>query len=323
MPVLRGFAAPETLAWSNRTVNRRLDLLSPDVIICMTLRAFDPSFADRREPVILDFVDPLSLSYRQRAAIRKGGNVATLIRSAGYLFLSYMMERAERSAISIGLDAYATSGHEDAKRMGCSWLPNLVSCVDEVTADRRSAWDSAEWDVLFVGSLDYLPNVDGVTRLIRDVWPAVLASRPGATLCIAGRHPGYEIQRLTKENGVTLLSNFDSFEAIVTRARIAVAPLRWGTGLQYKVLDAAVYGLAQVITSRVASGMAPGFPASVVDFPGGIAAAINRLLDAPEIAIKEGARSREYVLRFYTLPAWIDSVSRLVEGVTATYPREP
>ncbi|HEY8769737.1 MAG TPA: glycosyltransferase family 4 protein [Thermoleophilaceae bacterium] len=95
-------------------------------------------------------------------------------------------------------------------------------------------------EVLFFGQLRYAPNREGLTRLLREVWPIVLANRPTARLRIAG--PGSDapgVRALVEgAEGVELIGFVPDLKAELARNRLVVAPLWSGGGTRLKVLEA-------------------------------------------------------------------------------------
>jgi glycosyltransferase involved in cell wall biosynthesis len=110
--------------------------------------------------------------------------------------------------------------------------------------------------VLFVGHLAYLPNVDGVTWFLDEIWPQVRKLRPGARLIVAGRDPSPVVKlAVARSEGVELVASPVSMGAVAVRASVAVAPLRLGSGTRIKILESMAWGLPVVSTVRGAEGI--------------------------------------------------------------------
>ncbi|MEA2902194.1 MAG: polysaccharide biosynthesis protein PslH [Actinomycetota bacterium] len=290
--VLKGTAVPETLAWSQRSVARELARLEADVVVCVTARAFHPSWADGRRTVVVDFVDRLSVSYRDRAGITGPWSRRLLFHG-----LAVTSRRFEGRSLGDGVRTVA-AGWDDARHLGAEWVPIVVE-----PPGPAAGCGAPDCDVLFFGNLAYPPNVAAVERLAR-LWPAVLARRPGTTARIAGANVTPAVRALAAGHGWDLVSDFPSVSDLCAGARLAVAPLTHTAGIQIKVLEAAALGLAQVVTPAVVRGMQPGFPVTVAATDDELATAIVELLDDPGRRDREGAAARRHMARHYTAEAW-------------------
>ena len=290
--VAAGRTVPETAVWSLASLRRRLDRDTPDVVVCVTTRAWRPELADGPWTVVLDFVDRLSTSYRQRAS-RTAPPIA-----AGYRVLAWAAARVERRPTP-GVRRVA-AGWADGVALDADWVPNVVQVAPPAAA---GAADGADHDVLFFGTLDYAPNVAAIERLAR-VWPRVRERRPGTTALLAGARANTEVRRLAAAHGWDLMAGFDDLEALCRRARVAVAPLPFASGIQNKVLEAAAHGLAQVTSPAAVAGLEPGFPAVVEDGEDEFAAAVVGLLDDDGRRQALAEEARAHVAARYTADAW-------------------
>lgn len=333
--VVRGCAVPETLAWSGTRLTALVDGAGVGGLVVVTLRAFDDRSVPPGMPVLVDFVDRLSESYRQRAAVDRRP-----VRRLGWDVLARAHARTE-SRIRDGRSwSTAAAGRADAEALGATWLPITIAEADfddddgatfddddsgDDSGARRHRTDlepaippdvwsqlgsNRRWDLLFAGTLDYPPNVDAVRALARDIMPGVRVARPGVTLCVAGRRPTPEVRRLARAMGADLVEGFGSYHELAANARVAVAPLRHATGLQIKVLDAARARLPQVVTPAVAKGFDSQFPVRVAPVGPDFIAAVLRLLDDPESAGALASAAWSHTRRCYSTEHWVGEVDR-------------
>ena len=100
------------------------------------------------------------------------------------------------------------------------------------------------------------------------------------------------------------MADFDDLGAVMASARVATAPLLHASGIQIKVLEAASYGLPQVIGAAVAKGFGPGLPAVVVEDDDELVAALASLLDDPDEQARLGAAARAHVAEQYSVERW-------------------
>ena len=292
---------PETLSWSLSGVLEHLGELDPDLIVCETARAYSPAFAERW-PVILDFVDRLSVSYVDRA-----GSVPSRIDRARFRALAVPMRRVEQRPAPPGVTRAAV-GWADAQALDATWIPMTVESPSNPGTpsgrDRAAAeHEDRAHDLVFFGNLSYAPNIEAVERLSA-FWPALQRARPGTSLLVAGARPTDEVRRLAQLHGWALRADVADMAPVLSSARLAVVPLRHASGMQTKVLDAATVGRAQVVSPVALSGFAPGFPAAVADDDASFVRTIVDLLEDPSSLADLGEESRRHVMREYSVDRW-------------------
>lgn len=292
IPVARGQAPPERVAWSGIRLREQLAVLDPAVVIVVSTRAYDPLVSTSGRTVVLDFVDSLSRSYRDRSEVVPG-----LLHRQGYRTLAATHRRVEERLRAAPVRRVA-AGWADARRLDAEWVP----IVSDPTLHAR-AGQEPDRDVLFFGTLRYPPNIDALERLGR-LWPDVLRKRPATTALIAGSAPPDRVRDLCATHRWELLADFDSLPAVVARARIAVAPLERTAGIQIKILDAACLGIPQVVTPAALEGFAPGIRLAAQLDDHAFAAEIVRLLDDPRSATAEAATLRDRVDDEYGVERW-------------------
>ncbi|MCQ2958762.1 MAG: glycosyltransferase [Bacteroidales bacterium] len=108
------------------------------------------------------------------------------------------------------------------------------------------------YDVVFTGNMAYPPNIDAVKFLALEIMPLVWAKRPETSLCIAGATPDPSVKALKSEK-IIVTGWVDDMREIYSKSKIFIAPMRIGTGLQNKLLEAMAMELP-CITSPLANG---------------------------------------------------------------------
>lgn len=137
---------------------------------------------------------------------------------------------------------------------------------------------------VFVGALDYHPNVDGICWFAKTVWPELRHRRPEATLRVVGRRPVAAVQALSEVPGVEVIGQVPDVRPYLAESSVVVAPLRIARGLQNKVLEAMAAGKPVVSSPAALAGFgAPNVPAISCSSSKEWVDAITRLLgNAPE-----------------------------------------
>ncbi len=108
-----------------------------------------------------------------------------------------------------------------------------------------------KYDLLFSGNMSYIPNVDAALFLAKEIFPLVLKELPNCKLMIAGATPLAKIEALRSDH-IFVSGWMDDIREAYWGARIFVAPLRLGSGLQNKLLEAMAIKMPS-ITSKIAN----------------------------------------------------------------------
>lgn len=112
-------------------------------------------------------------------------------------------------------------------------------------------------ELLFLGSLDYEPNVQGLDRFLEVVWPALSVRHPQASLVVVGRAPSVELRRAAPQ-GVHVIPDVDDVRPYLARASALVVPLEIGGGSRLKIAEALAMGCPVISTEVGAQGFSSG-----------------------------------------------------------------
>jgi sugar transferase (PEP-CTERM/EpsH1 system associated) len=111
-------------------------------------------------------------------------------------------------------------------------------------------------EILFVGSMDWMPNEEGIRWFVEHVFEAVRARHSNATLTIVGRAPSDKLRRLAdRTKGVSVTGAVPDVRPYLARAGISVVPLRVGGGTRIKIYEAMAMGVPVVSTTIGAEGL--------------------------------------------------------------------
>ena len=109
--------------------------------------------------------------------------------------------------------------------------------------------------MIFVGSLDYDPNVDAIEFAINEVLPLIRREVPEALLRIVGRGAGERVRMLAAQPGVELVGEVDDVAPELATATLTLVPLRFGGGTRVKILEAFAHQVPVVTTTVGAEGL--------------------------------------------------------------------
>jgi glycosyltransferase involved in cell wall biosynthesis len=175
--------------------------------------------------------------------------------------------------------------------------------------------------IVLTGTLDFLPNVDGAVWFARQVLPLVRRDHPRAELAVVGRRPVARVQALAALEGVHVHADVPEIVSHLQRARVAVVPVRVGTGSRVKALEAMAAGRPVAGTSIGLEGIdvTAGRDVLVGDTAEALARAVVRLLTDRGLAERTAAAGRELVERRYRWPEIADRFA--AELLRHGYPR--
>ena len=284
---------PSTLQQRFDQLVQRTDLVHLDILAVAGLLERVPDDI----PTVLNEHNVESLLAHKRVAIetRPLQRLLLRLRNRG-------LEDFERLACGRASRVLACS-QQDAERLlalapGCkvSVVPNGV----DLEAFRPGRPGSEQGgSMVFVGHMGWFPNRDGIEYFIAEILP-LLKDRPNLHLEIIGRNPDLSAPR--GEAGRVSFAGFvDDLQDRVQRAAVFIVPLRAGSGTRLKILEAMAMGKA-IVSTRIGAegiGLVDGDSACLADTPEAFAAAINRLLDNPELRNRLSVRARELAEQHY------------------------
>ena len=170
--------------------------------------------------------------------------------------------------------------------------------------------------IVFTGDMSYFPNQQAVEWFARQVLPLVRREIAEARFRIAGRNPGRQVRGLARPGEVEVTGYVPDIRIHLTKAAVAVAPLRVASGIQNKILEAMACGLPVVATPGAVRSLKNGVRALVetATAPTEFAAKVVRLLRDPAAARRRGIEARLQVVEKYS---WDGARRRLLELVEA------
>lgn len=167
---------------------------------------------------------------------------------------------------------------------------------------------------VFVGSLSYPPNVEGLLWFIRRVMP--LLDVPGFRLEIVGSGAPPELIAAARRGDVHLRGWAPDLDEVYRRATLAILPLHSGGGTRIKLIEAAAHGTPFVATRRAAAGLAfPSASGWFADSPKGFADKIRKLLARPSEARRRAAMARRFVRSRHDRETVIDALAQDLRSV--------
>lgn len=160
-------------------------------------------------------------------------------------------ERLEQQAAD-SITSFSLCSEDEVRVLGReAWVtPNGFEEPDPLPAGER-----CPGSLLFIGSLSYAPNIDGLRYFARDVIPLIVAGLPEVRLRVVGAGLAAD-DPLHQASNVEVIGPVDDTTPYLRTAQLVVVPLRWGAGTRIKILEAFAHGVPVVSTALGAEGLA-------------------------------------------------------------------
>jgi glycosyltransferase involved in cell wall biosynthesis len=174
--------------------------------------------------------------------------------------------------------------------------------------------------LLFLGSLDWRPNLDAVSLLLDDIFPRVRAAHPAATLSIVGRRPpAWLTSRASAVPGVRVFADVPDVRPFLATSGMMVVPLRIGGGSRLKILESLAAETPVVSTRIGAEGLQlePDRHLTIAETPGDMVAAILAAIRRPEEMQEAAEHGRRVVLARYSWKPLAERLSNIWESASA------
>lgn len=165
------------------------------------------------------------------------------------------------------------------------------------------AFKDTQKTLLYVGTLNWEANVDGLLWFFEKVWPLVVAQQPDTRMQVVGSKPDPRLTRAAAHDPRIEFTGFvEDLEPLFQVSRLFLAPLRFGSGIKVKVLNAMCRGLPTITTPVGAEGLAAQHMEhlSITDTAEDMARSILHLMENEADWLRLESQSRALVREKYT-----------------------
>lgn len=303
LPIQCLMAAPYDWRAAINQARREMGPFDVTVVILARLHPWVRKSIDG--PTVLDAVDSLNRSAEER-------------RKAAPALMRWFWRMEARRMARVEIDAARTYGQvvvlseDEAEDFGeAVAVPNGVAAKPLKDAPRV-------YDFGFWGRFPYFANADAAAWLLDEIWPVIRATLPAATLVIGGAEASRSLRDAARRRGVTLISPIDDVASFARTIRVALMPLRYGSGQSNKILEAAEAGCAIVGTPQAFRGLASlDRHARIESSVAGFARAAADLLADDDRRSCMAARLREVVVTEYARSVTLDRLSAIAGAAEA------
>jgi polysaccharide biosynthesis protein PslH len=175
--------------------------------------------------------------------------------------------------------------------------------------------------LVFTGSMDWMPNDDGVLWFLEEVFPQIRRVIPDVQCAIVGRSPSDRVKALATRFGVEVSGRVPDVRPYLARAHVAIVPLRVGGGTRLKIFEAMAMNLPVVSTTIGAEGLPvqDGVHLCVADTAADFARACAELLGDPETAGAMGETAGALVRQEFS---WEKIAAQFIEKCSDPLPAQ-
>lgn len=293
--------ACEAIEVNDETFDHFVKMLDPDFVLFdrfMTEEQFGWRVQDQcpRAVRILDTEDLHTLRYAREMSFKNDDDrIQTYLMSDMAKREIASIYRSDLSLIISESEMHLLQEFFNVPQEILIYLPYLL---DAVTDKESGAWPgfSDRSGFMTIGNFRHKPNLDAVNYLRTDIWPLIRKSLPKATMNVYGAYPRQHVKEWHNPGaGFLIHGRAARVAAVMQKARVCLAPMRFGAGLKGKLIDAMLNGTPSITTSMGAEGIdgTMNWPGKICDTPEVFAqAAVQLYSDEPlwTQAQKEGLK---------------------------------
>ncbi len=278
-----------------RAVERELSERNHDVVVCDFLVPSINLARDRRCPAVLFQHNVESMIWRRHYEVQTNKIKKAFFRNQWQKMYWY-----EREAC-LAFDAVVAVSRNDCDQMrnefGLTQVYDVPTGVD--TEFFRPAGTAREpFELVFTGSMDWMPNEDAITYFIEKIMPRINDWNPQVSLTIVGRNPGERLKAMAESNRqIKITGRVDDVRPYIDKASAYIVPMRVGGGTRLKIYEAMAMGKPVISTTVGAEGLPirDGKELLIADQPEDFAQAVIRALSDATLAANIGERARALV----------------------------
>ncbi len=294
---------------AHRKIKRIIRESSPDHIFCQLVRTAEYARYENI-PKTLDYQDVFSKGVQRR-----------ITTSAWYLKpflrLEYKRLLAYENMIFDYFNNKVIISKPDRELIPHPEKEKIAVIINGVDTDFFQPMPmEKKYDLVFTGNMAYPPNVNAVEYIAHKLLPLLKKRKPSIRILIAGATPDKRVRAVASKN-IHVSGWVDDIRESYAAARIFIAPMQIGTGLQNKLLEAMAMKIPSITSSLANKALEarPDEDILIGDLPGSYVDHILRLLDDPDYAARIAENGYLFVHRNYN---WESATAPLDEMMKKT-----
>jgi sugar transferase (PEP-CTERM/EpsH1 system associated) len=268
-------------------------------VYCSAMAPYIADFSSL--PVIVDFVDSDASKWAQYAR-HSIFPLSWLYKREAFLLGRHERKVAENAQLCLASTPLEIEAIDPENRLSVRLLENGVSMPATDSNAVASEIAALAPYVVFVGQMDYRPNIDAVCYFADEILPQIHKSHAEVKFVVVGRHPSRRVRRLARLPGVVVTGAVPEVYPYLRGAIAAVAPFRICQGVQNKILEALAIGLPVVSTPRpaLAIGGAECDSLFIAESPGDFSRMLIKFIEDPLRGRGSSSNAVEFVRRRFS-----------------------
>ncbi len=258
---------------ASRQLRYIIDEEKPQHIYCQLIRCAEYVKDIVEIPKTIDYMDALSSGMRRRWA------------KSGFFTRFIIREEAERLERYEQIIFEYFDHHTIISKQDCDLMKHPQRNKIEIIRNGIDAsfFESVvpifDFHLLFCGNMSYPPNIEASKRIVNDILPILQKQKPEISVMLAGADPSRSVRSL-QQPSVYVTGWIDDIRAAYSSAKVFLAPMITGSGMQNKLLEAMAAGLPCVTTRLAADALqaTDGVNIIVCDTDEDFAQAVDKLL---------------------------------------------
>lgn len=286
-----------------------------NVVFCDHYVMFQYIPKDYKGKIILHEHNCEYLLWKRYAAIEKNPLKKIALLNQSYRIKKYEQEICKAASVILA----APNDIEELIKIGADktkFLETYHLGDDSLLNEPDLDFDKTEKALLYIGTLSWEANIDGLVWFYNEIWEKVKQKHPDIKLYIVGKKPDARLKALTEKDKNIILTGFvEDVEPYFQKARIFITPLRFGSGIKVKVVNALYRAIPCVTTSIGTEGLKvkDGEHIFIKDNPVQYAEAIDILLKDKEIWRKISINARKIARQYYTWDYVLENIRKAIE----------
>ena len=275
--------------------------------------------SNRKLPLVIDAIDDSVLE------LERSISVSTSLFDKVKLTKRYYLMRAFEKKYIDSADKVIFAAEPDSETFNKISIKNtsvyIHNGVDFEYFSPDEKYGTEENLMIFEGSMDHAPNEDGMVYFHDVIFPMILVEEPTAKLKIVGKYPSSKITQFASDN-VEITGRVDDIRPHVRSGSVFVCPLRIGSGIKNKILQAWSMEMPVVATSASVGGLHvnDGYNIVICDDPKEFAKVTISLLRDKDKRKQLGVSGRKTVIESYGWGAKAQEFENILHQVTRRTP---
>ncbi|HRH57611.1 MAG TPA: glycosyltransferase [Chitinophagales bacterium] len=287
-----------------------------DVIFCDHYVMFQYIPDDYKGKIILHEHNCEYLIWKRYANIERSVLKKVALLNQAYRIKKYEQEICRKATIILA----APNDTDELVKIGADktkFLETYHLGDDNLLNEPALDFNKTEKALLYIGTLSWEANIDGLVWFCNEIWQSVKQQHPDIKLYIVGKKPDVRLKEIAdKDNQIILTGFVEKVEPYFQKSRIFITPLRFGSGIKVKVVNALYRGIPCVTTSIGTEGLKvkDGEDIFIKDNAAEYADAINTLLTDKNCWQRLSENSRAIATKYYTWNYVLENIEKAIES---------